>query len=349
MRVATRALQRTATDAGYAPFCAPDGSQRATSDGPLPGNAMVVGPDGTAAVGLVAADALDLLGESIYRDVALEAAHALARTQRVTGGWPSVADGQGYTRVAYRDSRPQRGADPSSDLRGAVTVDALRLLLALAEQTDDEAVRDAAQYGLRAMLNAQLADGGWPRQLPLPDDDGRYSWLADGVTSGLLRLLLPRPEPGCEQAARRAGELLLQVAADDGGAARVRPGGGYAPGDIAAGLQALVVATGEVRWREALDRLAARPEFAGHLPAVPPAPGAVSSRAERARLTAARAPGVADWVGSLDGLGYWLVDGRVSVARYVTAMRELLAYLRDYEPLPDFPGSDGGRPPQHRR
>jgi len=342
MRVATRAIHRTALDGGYAPFCAPDG-KAAT---------IVVGPDGTAAVGLIAADAYALLGEEVYRTVALDAARALLRSQRVSGGWAETVSGDGYTRLAYLNSQPQAGRDAGSDLRGAVTVDALRLLLTVADHTGDADIAEAGQFGLRAMLNAQLADGGWPRLIPLPEDDGRFACLGDNVTPGLLRLLLTRPGPGCATAARRAGELLLRTAGGEGGwPATVKPGADAAPEALlpaAEALLALSAMTGETRWREPLEGFREQPAIA-ELLARPSSSSAERSRTERARLTAARAPGVAEWVGALDGLGHWLDGGQVSVARYTAAMGDLLAYLRDYEPLPDFPGGDAGRPPQHRR
>jgi len=356
MRVATRAIGRTAVDGGYAPLCDPDGGGRATAAGSLPRDAMVIGPDGTAAVGLIGADAYALLGEEVYRTVSLDAARALARTQRVTGGWPGLVNGEGYTRLAYRRSEPAGGRDDGSDLRGAVTVDGLRVLLTVADQTGDAEILAAAEYGLRAMLNAQLADGGWPAALPLPDGDGRFACLAEQVTPGLLQLLLARPGPGCRAAARRAWELLLQTVGADGWPATLKPGAAADPAVAAPVAEALLVlaeATGEPAWLAPLarlgDALADHPELRARLAAGLRAPAAERSRTERARLTAARAPGVAEWVGALDGRGHWLVDGRVSVARYVAAMNELLVYLRDYEPLPDFPGNQGGRPPQHRR
>ncbi len=355
MRVATRAIGRTAVDGGYAPLCDPDGGGRATAAGSLPRDAMVIGPDGTAAVGLIGADAYALLGEEVYRTVSLDAARALARTQRVTGGWPGLVNGEGYTRLAYRRSEPAGGRDDGSDLRGAVTVDGLRVLLTVADQTGDAEILAAAEYGLRAMLNAQLADGGWPAALPLPDGDGRFACLAEQVTPGLLQLLLARPAQAVERQPGARG-----IAATDrrrrrlAGHAETRRGS--RPGRRGAGCGGAAGpgrGDGRAGWLAPLarlgDALADHPELRARLAAGLRAPAAERSRTERARLTAARAPGVAEWVGALDGRGHWLVDGRVSVARYVAAMNELLVYLRDYEPLPDFPGNQGGRPPQHRR
>jgi len=152
------------------------------------------------------------------------------------------------------------------------------------------------------------------------------------------------------------GELLLQTVGADGWPATLKPGAAADPAVAAPVAEALLVlaeATGEPAWLAPLarlgDALADHPELRARLAAGLRAPAAERSRTERARLTAARAPGVAEWVGALDGRGHWLVDGRVSVARYVAAMNELLVYLRDYEPLPDFPGNQVGRPPQHRR
>ena len=307
MRVATRAIQRTAVDGGCAPFCAPDGKARATTDGPLPAGAFVVGPDGTAAVGLLAARAYALLGEDIYRAVALDSARALARSQRVTGGWPGIVTGEGYTRPAYRQGEPANGRDPTSELRAGVTVDGLRLLLMVADQTGDAEVREAAQYGLRAMLNAQLADGCWPALLPLSAGEP----AALDTTAGMVTLLAAMPDH--LEAARHAGEWLRNQDLEEAD----RP-------VVAEALQALHDADFD-------------------------APAPQPSRSERGRLTADRAPVVAEWVGSLDGLGHWLGDGRISIATYRAAMQDLLVYLRDYEPLPEFPGNDSGRPPQHRR
>lgn len=371
LRRATEYLTVQAGDRGrYPQRYDPSTGAKYAGDERLEPTAFVIGPGATAAAGLVFLNAFEVTGEADYRDAALAAARALAAVQLASGGWPAVADPTAspglYTRQLALRSTPQEGRENTSRLDQGLAAEPLRLILALGELTGDVELREAGGYGLRSLLNAQLANGAWPAAWPLPADDRRLATL-DGATPDLIELLAAQADPAAQAAAVAGGDFLLLTRLQPPGwavrySARLQPRGFLDPPSTLAAVRALLAlhaATGEPRFlRPVADQLAwlrEQPD-AGEVTAEavwrganPDLPRPEPSRHERARRTAARAPEVLRLVGALDAQGRWLDGEIVHLGATVARMRRLLDYLRDYEPIPQYPGPGDGRPPQHRR
>ncbi len=362
-RAARGVEERAARDGGYAATVEAGGRR-------LDGAALADDQAATAAtarIGLVLLDAWRITGEAGYRDGALAAARALAAGQMASGGWRERLDtGPAptvYTRDAYRHGAAPGGREQRSRLDCRLTGDGLRVLLGAVEATGDSALREAAEYGLRAVLNAQLAGGGWPAEVPLSAGTGGLT----EPTADLLRVLLERDpdhRPDCRAAALRAGGFLVQSAGPGGWPAAcdaaLKPLGAPELAATAAAAEALLAlrdATREERFVRALEPLLpdlekTHPDLAAaaswrlrHPGLVPREP----TREERARRTAARAAKVIDLLAALDADGCWTRDGVLSVPETAANMALLVTWLAEFEPWSDWPGRGDPRPPQQRR
>lgn len=117
--------------------------------------------------GFVWLAAFAVTNEPRYRDLALTRARDLAARQLQSGGWTDdeTADlDRLYTREQYRRGEPMGSRTNRSSIGTSALP--LRLLLEVAQVTDDAEVRAAAEYGVRAMVQAQRADGSWPLAMP---------------------------------------------------------------------------------------------------------------------------------------------------------------------------------------
>ncbi|MCC7492271.1 MAG: hypothetical protein IT204_08005 [Fimbriimonadaceae bacterium] len=364
LRGVTAWVLQQATEGGWPATLRLSDGQRGGPDGPL--GPRAVAPAGTAAVGLVLLEAWELAGEEPYRTGALGAARCLAAAQTAAGGWLPTHDFGAdliYTRRAYLAGEPagQRldGAWLASGGSAPVA-----LLCQTATATGDADLQAAAAAAVRCLAATQLGHGGWPARWPLAAGDRQP---ADALaTANLVAALLTcgQVDPSL---AERGGDFLLLAQRADGGWSRRSGATLEATGepDAAAtraacqALLALHAVGGSERWleplRAALPALQLDPTAAELLDVVrrrlrqPAHANRPPTREERAQRTAARAPRMRELLAQVDDEGRWLRDGVWSAADYVARAGELLQWLRDYEPLPDFPGSADGRPPQHRR
>ncbi len=375
MRTATLwMVGHAARQGGFAARFDPrDGRRYAESE--LSATQILVAPNGTAAVGLVWLEAWQATRDPLYRDAALAAARAVADAQLASGGWGELADlGDDppyQTRRRQFLSLPRGPRTDLSRLDRDITTEALRLVLRAGLLTDDAGLRQAVEYALRALLNAQLANGGWPTALPVPDDDRRFAHLA-GSTCELIDVLaeVAPLHPLVRRAVLRGGDFLIQsrltqpsawaTAYDT--ACQPLSGAPAAADATASAVRALLrlhELTGERRF---LDAVAPTLPYVAQQPATtelvarvrarlrhPGLPLRGYSREELARRTAARAQAVVNAVTGLDGDGRWLDDGQVLTWRFVEQIGLLATYLREYEPLPEWSGPGDGRPLQHRR
>ncbi|OGG44906.1 MAG: hypothetical protein A3F84_11280 [Candidatus Handelsmanbacteria bacterium RIFCSPLOWO2_12_FULL_64_10] len=204
-----------------------------------------VQPPGTPAVGMACLEAWEATGDTLYLDVAREAARALAWGQLASGGWDYRIDfdPQESGRWYYRRD-VEAGDAAQGDRRNTTTLDdnttqgALRLLMRVDRATrfQDAEVRRAARYALRALIRAQYPNGAWPqRYSAFPDPEAfpvrraRYpeAWprvwpkeryadrytLNDNAIADMIATLIEAyrtyKDEGHLNAARRGGEFLI--------------------------------------------------------------------------------------------------------------------------------------------
>lgn len=136
-------------------------------------------PPATPSVGMAYLEAYQLTGDPLLREAAVETGMALVNGQLESGGWDNMIefDPDVRRRYAYRVDHRE---DPD-DLRNTTTFDddksqsALRFLMSLDREREfkDEAIHEAVEYALEAVLRAQYPNGAWPqryREFPDPDE-----------------------------------------------------------------------------------------------------------------------------------------------------------------------------------
>ncbi len=177
MARATAFMRSIATEGGYLWRYSLDLKERA-GEGIATPTQIWVQPPGTPAMGLAFLRAWEATGEALYLDAAKAAADALAIGQLESGGWDYVIDfdpaqsGRWYRRsdvgrVPAAEAAKRRNISTFDDNN---TQSALRLLVAVvetsrgADEPRDRRIREARDYGLRKLLEAQRPNGGWPQR-----------------------------------------------------------------------------------------------------------------------------------------------------------------------------------------
>jgi hypothetical protein len=238
LRSAVRFYHGTIADhGGYVWVSSPDGRLREGEGLAGPGTIWVQ-PPGTPAVGLAYLDVFAATGEPAALRAAEDAASALIKGQLRSGGWHYRIefDPKKRAEFVYRDGpkgdRPPETPAPGGwdvwkqrRYKGDMTVldddttpAALRFLMRFDQATGfkNEAVRNAIQYALSSVINAQYPIGAWshtydryPARPPAEDhypvkaasfpDSWSRTWtrdwtgcymLNDRITTNLIRTLL---------------------------------------------------------------------------------------------------------------------------------------------------------------
>lgn len=203
---------RVARHGGYVYYTSLDLAER-WGEGKATPDQVWVQPPGTPTVGMAFLAAYAATGGRECLDAAREAGAALVHGQLQSGGWTNLVDFGGGGRRAGRYRNGKGGSWNTSSLDDGQTQSALLFLVRLdaALESRDAAVRDAAEYGLSALLKAQFPNGGFPQvwQGPVearpvlpaayPDRDWRSEgrvknyWdhytLNDGLAGGVSALL----------------------------------------------------------------------------------------------------------------------------------------------------------------
>jgi PelA/Pel-15E family pectate lyase len=145
---------------------------------------------GTLVVATAYLTAYEATGDPYYLEAARETALALTRGQLCSGGWDYSIEFDPDRRVEYpyRADGNCDGWEPRADdefaearrrrftnLDDNVTPGALRILMRVDRELGfkDEAIHEAARYGLEGLMRAQYPSGGWPQRynrLPDPEE-----------------------------------------------------------------------------------------------------------------------------------------------------------------------------------
>ncbi len=231
---------QASVEGGYVYYLTLEG--RRLGEGEAAASEVWVQPPGTPTVGEAFLDAFGATGDAFYLEAARRAGHALAYGQLESGGWRNSIDfDPGGPRAAhYRNGRGRKGGAGSqfSTLDDDITQAALRFLsrLDLATGMKDGALREAVDFAISRLLEAQYPNGafpqGWTGAAPdrpagikasFPDHDWRREgrikeyWneytLNDGaaitVTDTLLHLWTRRRDERALGALKRFGDFLL--------------------------------------------------------------------------------------------------------------------------------------------
>lgn len=195
--------EKAASHGGYVYRYSADFSLREAEG--IPGQDTIwIQPPGTPAVGAAFLDAYEATGDKSCLDAAVDAAHAVTRTQLASGGWDYSGhfDAANRKKHLYRRDTEGKLLDRSDAPRGEagwhvwrerkhhetnyttldddVTQSALRLLIRVdaALGFKDEEIHEAAQYALTALLNAQYPIGAWSASMETspatPPDATKY-------------------------------------------------------------------------------------------------------------------------------------------------------------------------------
>ncbi|MBI5770782.1 MAG: hypothetical protein HZA93_23595 [Verrucomicrobia bacterium] len=172
---ATDYLRSISAGGGYLWRYSADLKHRAGEEVATPSQIWVQ-PPGTPSVGAVFLRAYEVTKDARYLAAARDAAEALARGQLDSGGWDYVIDFDPAQRGKW-NYRFDRGTPAAGAVQRNIstydddnTQSALRFLLAFADAAKaapdprDERIRDARDYGLKKLLEAQYPIGAWPQR-----------------------------------------------------------------------------------------------------------------------------------------------------------------------------------------
>lgn len=204
---ATATMRSLSTEGGYLWRYAPDLSQRAGEREATP-TQIWVQPPGTPAMGMAFLRVHEVTGDAQYLEAAMAAADSLAVGQLESGGWDYVIDfDPRFSGRWYR--RTDIGAIPAAEAarrRNISTFDddntqsAIRLLVAVSvagaggPAPREERIREARDYALRKLIEAQRPSGGWPQRWNgVPANPGEYP-----VQSARFPKNYPREHPGTD-------------------------------------------------------------------------------------------------------------------------------------------------------
>jgi hypothetical protein len=177
MARATAFMRSIATEGGYLWRYSPDLKERA-GENEATTTQIWVQPPGTPSMGMAFLRAYEVTGEAQYLEAAKAAAHALAVGQLESGGWDYLVefDPQLSAKWYRRSDVGRIPAAQAAKRRNISTFDddntqsALRLLVAVvaasgaSNEPRDVRIREARDYGLQRLLEAQRPNGGWPQR-----------------------------------------------------------------------------------------------------------------------------------------------------------------------------------------
>lgn len=177
MQKSTAYMRSIATEGGYLWRYSTDLTERA-GENVATSTQIWIQPPGTPAMGMAFLRAYEATGDASYLDAAKAAADALAVGQLASGGWDYLIDfdpkrsSSWYRRtdvgrISPTDAATRRNFSTYDDDNSQ---SALRLLLAVADASKgsteprDVRIREARDYALTKLLEAQRPNGGWPQR-----------------------------------------------------------------------------------------------------------------------------------------------------------------------------------------
>lgn len=187
-KAATFYQNSVASHGGYVYYYSVDLKQQ-WGEGVATRSQIWVQPPGTPTVGMAYLKAYEATGDSFYLNAAQEVAEALVYGQLKSGGWTNVIDFNRRGRVAqYRNGKG--GGKNNSSFDDGQSQSAIRLLIHVDKALDfrHQAIGEAAEFALDALLEAQFPNGAFPqvwtgpvkRQPILKASYPDYDWRKEG-------------------------------------------------------------------------------------------------------------------------------------------------------------------------
>jgi len=140
------------TQGGYVYYVTVDLEQR-WGESEVDAQTVEVQSPGTPAVGMTFLQAYRVTGKTDHLRAAIDAAFALIRGQNAMGGWEHT--------IRFNRPQAQRVSFDDDQTQGAI-----RFLMALDQDIDDDTLTQAIDRALALMIEAQLDNGGWPHMYP---------------------------------------------------------------------------------------------------------------------------------------------------------------------------------------
>jgi PelA/Pel-15E family pectate lyase len=202
---ATAYMRSISTEGGYLWRYSPDLTQRAGENVATP-TQIWVQPPGTPSMGMAFLRAYEVTADPRYLDAAKAAADALAVGQLESGGWDYLVEfdprlGSNWYRRSDIGKLPPAEAARRKNVStydDDNTQSAIRLLVAVVEASRgataprDVRIREARDYALEKLLEAQRPTGGWPQRWNgTPEDPNDYP-----VQKARFPKDYPRQHPG---------------------------------------------------------------------------------------------------------------------------------------------------------
>lgn len=187
-KAATFYHDKVASHGGYVYYSSVDLKDR-WGEGAAAATTIFVQPPGTPTVGMAYLKAHEATGDRFYLDAARDTAIALVNGQLQSGGWTQVIHFGPANRLGKYRTR-KGGNWNASSLDDGQTQAALRMLMRVDKALGfkNEAIHEAALYGLDTLLKAQFANGAFPQiwTAPVPKQPvlkakfPDYNWKTEG-------------------------------------------------------------------------------------------------------------------------------------------------------------------------
>jgi len=136
-----------------------------------------VQPPGTPVVGMTFLRASRITGNSDYLKAARDAAFALIRGQNNLGGWEHT--------INFRQPESQEVSFDDDQTQSAI-----RFLMALDQDIDDDSLSMSIEKSLQLLLDSQLDNGGWPHRYPARGDYHDYATFNDQGINDCIRTMM---------------------------------------------------------------------------------------------------------------------------------------------------------------
>lgn len=136
-----------------------------------------VQPPGTPEVGMTFLRASRITGNPDHLQAAREAALALIRGQNDLGGWEHT----------IRLNRPKKQRVSFDDDQ---TQSAIRFLMALDQDIDEDSLTTSIEKALQLMVDSQLDNGGWPHKYPAQGNYHDYATFNDRGINDCIRTMI---------------------------------------------------------------------------------------------------------------------------------------------------------------